>query len=204
VKAAASALLLAACGSRPPVPGPDATLLAYAQAAERGDADAAWEILSPAEKQRTSREDLRRAFRENRAELEDQARTLRRALAAPVRASAEVPTADGGRAIVALEKGSWRIAGGVTGAESLRTPRDTMAVLRSALQRRSYDAVLRVLSRSARAQVEDEVRRLLFALEDIDALSIEVDGDHARIELDPGHAVELQHEDGEWRIVEVE
>lgn len=199
----AIALALAGCAARPPVPGPDETLRAWVEAAERGDADAAYALLSKGQKERLTLEEIRRAFRENPDELREEAQSLRRLLGVQIPATAEVPTADGGVAVLVLEKGRWRVAGGVGHAESLRTPRQTVVALRRALQRRSYDAVMRLLARSSRATVEDEVRRLLESLEDPDALVIEIDGDRATIEYEPGHVLTLEREDGEWRVVDL-
>lgn len=195
--------VLCACSSVNRVPHPDGTLQRYIEHVEQGELDEAYELLSEAERQRVSLEEFQRAARENPEELASQVRELRRQMADPIPVRAEVRLESGDVATFELYEGRWRIAEGAAGAVSLTSPVQTLRALRRALQRRSYRGVLRVLSREARAQVEDEVVRIIEGIEDEESLTIEITGNRARIVYDDTHFLELQREDGEWMIVDM-
>lgn len=198
------ALLWCGCGGAARPPQPQSVVQAYLQAVRAHDADAAYDLLSTTQQAAVSREEFTRAFRENRAELDDQARALSRLSGRDIVAVGEVAYGEGDSAALMLERGEWRISGGVAEAYSLRSPQQTLRSLRRALERRSYDALMRILARRSRSQVDDEVRRLVDALHDAENLEIVVDGDRARVEYEPGHVIELQREDGEWRLVDLD
>jgi len=196
-------VLLCACSSINRTPHPDVVLRQYVELIEGGDIEAAYGLLSVSERQRVSLEEFRRAAAEAPEELASQARELRRQMSEPVPVQAEVPLASGDVVTFVLHEGRWRIAGGAAGAVSLSSPLQTLRALRRALLRRSYGDVLRVLSRQARAQVEDEVARIAEGIEDEEGLNIEVTGNRARVIYDETHFLELEREDGEWVIVDM-
>ncbi len=197
-------VLLSGCATFSRVSHPDTLLTRYVEAIESGDIDGAYALLSEAQRHRVSRAEFREAAGAYPQELEAQARELRRQMAEPISVSGEVPMASGERAIFILQDGHWRITEGAAGAASLTSPLQTIRVLRRALQRRSYPGVLRVLSREARSQLEDEISRIIEGLEDEEALSVEVTGNRARVVYDENHFVDLQREDGEWVIVDMD
>jgi hypothetical protein len=197
-------LLVAGCGAAATPVRPDETLARYVAAVDTGDSDAAYDLLSAAQRAAVSRQEFAAAFRANRAELRAQARALRRLAPRDVPVTSEVAYADGESATVALEGAEWRIAGGVADAHSLRSPRETLRSLRRALERRSFDSVMRILSRRSRSQIDDELRRLVDGLSAAEHLDVAVDGDHARVEYAPGHGIDLVREDGEWRVLDLD
>lgn len=170
---------------------------------ETGNVDGAYELLSDAQRQRVSREEFQEAAQQFPEERESQARELRRQMAEPIPVTAEIRLSSGEVATFVLQNGQWRIAEGAAGAVSLASPLQAIRTLRRALQRRSYREVVRVLSREARAQVEDEIARIVDGLEDEGSLTIEVTGNRARIIYDENHFVDLQREDGEWVVVDM-
>lgn len=199
-----SCALLVGCGAAGAPPHPQDAVRAYLAAVRAHDADAAYALLSTTQQAAISKEEFVRAFRENRAELADQVNALSRLGPRDVVAVGEVTYGDGESAALVLEGGDWRISGGVAEAYSLRSPQQALRSLRRALERRSYDALMRILARRSRSQVDDEVRRLVDALHDAQNLEVVVDGDRARVEYEPGHVIELLREDGEWRIVDLD
>jgi hypothetical protein len=137
--------------------------------------------------------------REARRELEAQGRALR-APGGTVEARAQVLLADGSEVELSLEDGGFYVDAAATLPSAARTPAQALDGLRRALSRRSYPALLRVLSVEARSAVERDLRALVQGLEDPAALDVRVNGDRADIELPGGHSVSLKREDGVWRV----
>ena len=80
------------------------------------------------------------------------------------------------------------------------TPGQALAELRAALARRSYPALMRVMTASSRGTMETNMRALVGGLEEPETLDIRVEGDHAEVELPDGHTVRLRREEGLWKI----
>jgi hypothetical protein len=76
--------------------------------------------------------------------------------------------------------------------------------LRRALARRSYPALLRVLSAESRGAVETDLRALAAALENPATLDVKVEGDRADVDVGGGHRVTLRREGGTWRVEDIE
>jgi hypothetical protein len=72
--------------------------------------------------------------------------------------------------------------------------------LRQALARRSYAAMVRVLSAETRGALESDVSAIVRGLEDPETLDVEIEGDEAEVELPSGHVVKLKREAGVWRV----
>jgi hypothetical protein len=102
-----------------------------------------------------------------------------------------------------LEDDGFHVAGGFLDAVSPITPEDAIEALRHALLRESLPALLRILSRDTRAQLESEIASLLEATEDELDLEVDESGDRATIRLGHGRTLELVREAGEWRIRDV-
>jgi len=190
---------------RPPsrVAHPDVVLQRYVDCIDHGDIDGAYDLLSTAQQQRLSREEFRVAARNFREELSAQIRELRRQSVEPIPVTADIRLRTGEVATFELQGGRWSISEGAAGAVSLSSPLQAVRSIRRALLRRSYRGALRILSRESRAQIEDEISRIVDGLEDEESLSIEVTGNRARIIYDDNHFVDLQREDGEWVIVDM-
>lgn len=203
IPAAVLCACLCSCSSGSHVTHPDAVLRDYVEAIEQGNLDAAYDLLSASQQHRISREEFRRLAREYPVELEAQARELRRQMVEPVPVAAEVRLESGEVATFELQGGRWRITEGAAGSVSLSSPLQAVRAMRRALLRRSYRGAIRVLSRESRAQIEDEISRIIDGLEDEESLSIEVNGVRARIIYDDNHFVDLLREDGEWVIVDM-
>ncbi len=189
---------LPACASRN-VPDPHVAARAYADAATRGDADAIYAMLAgPARKDRSA-SDVRRLVAEQRTELAEQGS----ALAQPdvrVEATARLRYADGEEAALDLRDGRY----GVTASGALpggaRTPEEALDQLRRVLARRSYAGLMRVLSPSTRAAIENDLRTLVDGLDRPDTLPVQVTGDSAVVSVPGGHQVKLRREGGVWRV----
>jgi hypothetical protein len=198
---AALSCLTLGCG-RPALPDPQKAARVYADAAVRGDSNRIFALLSRDARRSVGREGARRMVRDARRELEAQGRALR-APGASVEASAKVLLADGSEVELRLEDGGFHVEAAATLPSAARTPAQALDGLRRALARRSYPALLRVLSVEARSAMERDVRALVAGLEDPSALDVRVTGDRADIELPGGHSVSLKREQGVWRVEDV-
>lgn len=196
--------LLAGCATAS-VAQPESTLEAYASALRAGDARAAYEMLDEETQQTVPYERFAALFAENRDELSAQATEIDRAVAeGEVMSRAEVPLPSGEDAILTIEDRGWRLLGGVLDAPALLTPQDAVLALRHALQRRDLGAVLRVLARPTRADLEAEIRSFLESTDDALDLEVEIQGNEARVRTTGGNTVRLVREAGEWRVRDVE
>jgi hypothetical protein len=148
-------------------------------------------------------EGTRRLVTDARSELGAQGRALLRP-GARVEATATLPLRDGTSVELALGPAGFRIASADTLPSGARTPVEALEDLRTALARRSYPALLRVLSSKARTAVEKDLRSLESGLADPKTLDVKVTGDRAEVEIPGGHAVTLEREGGTWRVDDIQ
>jgi hypothetical protein len=156
-------------------------------------------MLSDQGKRRLTPEEVERLVADERAELSEQAKTLRRRGFA-VRARALVRYADGEIATLALERGGFRVAAADALPARARTPVEALAALRRVLARRSYAGLMRVLSPATRDAIEEDLRQLVEGLERPEGLQVHVAGDVATVQIPGGHEVRLRREAGFWRV----
>jgi len=145
----------------------------------------------------------RRLVRDARVEIGAQGQALLRP-GSRVEANATVPLRDGTSVELAFEPAGFRVASADTLPSGARTPVEALEDLRRALARRSYPALLRVLSEKARTSVERDLRSLESGLSDPKTLDVKVTGDRAEVEIPGGHAVTLERDGGTWRVDDVE
>jgi hypothetical protein len=193
-----SAALLAAC-SRPAVPEPRSAVEAYAKALVRGDAEAVYQMMTPESQRTYGRAGTQAMLRDAREELAQEGRSL---LATPpeTRTAAIVRYVDGERAELVLERGKLGIRAADVLPYAARTPEEALAGLRAALGRRSYAALVRLLSSESRSAAENDLRTLVEGLEDPETLEVQVHGDEAEVQVPGGHSVKLKREAGIWRV----
>lgn len=191
-------VLVAGCAGRG-VPDPKSAAEEYAQAAERGDGDAIYEMMTSDAQKARSREDVKRLVQEQRGELAEQGKGLT-AKDVRVEAVARLRYEDGEEAQLELKDGHfWITASGALPGGS-RTPEQALDQLRRVLARRSYAGLMRVLSPSTRAAIEQDLRSLVLGLERPETLHVEVAGDAATVTIPGGHSVKLKRESGIWRV----
>ncbi|MEB2313606.1 MAG: hypothetical protein OZ921_15720 [Sorangiineae bacterium] len=194
----AACLGLVGC-ARPVMPEPRDAVAEYADAARRGDADALYAMLTDAGRRELGLAGTRALVKGSRAELARSAASLS-SPEASVRARARVRFDDGEVAELELERGAFRIGSAAALPAGARTPVEAVAGLRQALARRSYAALVRVLTPETRAALERDLDGLVEGLEHPDRLEIEVKGDAAEVRVPGGHSVKLKREAGAWRI----
>lgn len=191
-------IVLAGC-SRPVVPDPRTAAREYAEAARRGDADAIYGMLTDEGRRELGLEGTRQLVKDSRAELARNAASLASGRVT-AQARARVRFDDGEVAELALDDGRFRIASAAALPAGARTPAEALAELRQALARRSYAALVRVLSGDTRGSLENDLRSLVDGLEHPDTLDVKVNGDSAEVRVPGGHAVRMKREAGVWRI----
>jgi hypothetical protein len=148
------------------------------------------------------REGTRKLVEAERSELTRQSKALLGAELG-VEATATIPLADGSAVELTLEDRGFRVAAAETLPSAARTPTEALDGLRRALGRRSYAALLRVLSAESRVALESDLRSLVNGLADPSSLDVKVNGDRAEVEIPGGHAVTLKRESGIWRVDDV-
>ncbi len=194
---AVAPLALACTGGR--VADPHGAAVAFTQAAARGDSDAVYAMLSPSAARALSREDVRRLVHDEAAELGATARAL---VEPGTRATTEARLrfADGEQVALEWSDGSFRVtsAGSLPGGAP--TPEAALEELRRAIARRSYPALLRLLSPATRSAVEQDLRTLVRGLEHPETLPIHTNGDASSAIVPGGHHVSMKREDGVWHV----
>jgi len=180
------------------MPDPKDAVRAYQAAAERGDAQAIYGMLSQRSQSSMRAADVARIVADERGELAAQAKGLGDP-ASVVRANARVRYPDGEDATLTLEDGNFRVSTAF-GLPSARTAREALEELRRALARRSYAALMRVLSPSTRSAIESDLRSLVDGLSHPEGLDVQEAGDAASVQIPGGHFVKLRREGGVWRI----
>jgi hypothetical protein len=188
---------LAACG--PSVPDPKGAVDEYRRAAEKGDGDALYGMLTEAGQHEKSRDDVRRTAAEQRAELAERSKVLGSS-DVRVEAVARLRFEDGEEATLDLRGGSFRITASGALPGGARTPEQALGALRQVLARRSYAGLMRVLSPSTRAAIENDLRSLVLGLERPETLEVRANGDAATVLVPGGHHVRLRREAGIWRV----
>ena len=193
-----AAVLAGGCASRS-VPDPRAAADAYAAAAARGDADAIYEMMTTSAQRSRSREDVKKLVSEQRAELAEQAKLVT-ARGARFEAMARLRYEDGEEAQLELRDGRFWITSSGALPGGSRTPEQALDQLRRVLARRSYAGLMRVLTPSTRAAIEQDLRSLVTGLERPDTLPVTVSGDAATVSVPGGHSVKLKRDGGVWRV----
>jgi hypothetical protein len=156
-------------------------------------------MLSDQSKRELGPGDVDRIVREERAELAAQAKAITDEHAA-VRAIATVRYPDGEMVTLELEDGRFRISSADGLPTGGRSPEQALEQFRKALARRSYPALLRVLSPSTQRAIEADLRAIVTGLVRPDALDVQVNGDSATVRIEGGHLVKLRRDGGFWRV----
>jgi len=181
------------------LPDPKLVAARYAEAARTGDSERIYLLLSSEAQRDFGRQGTKRLVEQAKPELRRQGS----ALLAPerhVQASAEIRFEDGESALFELEDGAFRLSSLGTVPSRPRSPSEALGDLRRALARRSYPALLGVLSLETRAALESDLKSLVEGLENPETLEVKVSGDNAVVNVPGGHQVKLRREAGIWKI----
>jgi hypothetical protein len=183
----------------PRMPDPKLAAIRYAEAARAGDSERIYALLSRQSQRDFGRQGTRRLVEESKPELVSQANALLMP-GAHVEALAEIRFDDGESALLELEDGLFRLSSLGAVPSQARSPAEALGDFRRALARRSYPALLGVLSLETRGALEGDLRSLVEGLENPETLDVKVSGDNAVVVVPGGHQVRLRREAGVWRI----
>ena len=188
----------AACGAGS-IPDPKDAAREYAEAAQRGDADRIYDMLTSEGQKARTRDDVKHMVASEQKELVDQAKAVT-APGARVQATARLRFEDGEETALELRGGRFWVtsAGALPGGAT--TPEAALDQLRRVIARRSYAGLLRVLTPRTRAMIEQDLRSLVDGLDKPDTLSVHVTGDSASVVVPGGHHVRMKREGGVWRV----
>ena len=127
------------------LPDPKLAAMRYAEAARIGDSERIYALLSSEAQRDYGRQGTRRLVEQAKVELARQGAALQ-SPAARVQASAEIRFDDGESALFDLEDGAFHLSSLGTVPSRPRSPSEALGDFRRALARRSYPALLGVLS----------------------------------------------------------
>jgi len=181
------------------VPDPKLAAAQYAEAAKSGDSQRIYALLSAEAQRDYGRRGTERLVAQAKAELHRQGAALL-APTSRVRASAEIRFEDGESALFDVEDGAFHLSSLGTVPSRPRSPSEALGDFRRALARRSYPALLGVLSAETRDALEGDLKSLVEGLENPDTLDVKVSGDNAVVDVPGGHQVKLRREAGVWRV----
>jgi len=186
------------------MPNPRDAADAYADAIDRGDSDAIYDMLDDETRRALTRDDVRRLVADQRAELADQAKAVRSS-EARIRANATIRYQDGEDAVLELsDNGQFRIASADALPAGAKTPAQALQQLRRVLARRSYPGFIRVMSSSTRSAMENDIRSLIDGLENPEELEVRQTGDTAVVRTPGGRSILLRREEGIWRVEDID
>ncbi len=197
------ALLVIACSTSAcgigSIPDPKDAARDFAQAADRGDTNRIYDMMTSEGQKERTREDVRHIIEGEHQELVDEAKAVT-APATRVQATARLHFDDGEETALELRGGRFWVtsAGALPGGAN--TPESALDQLRRVVARRSYAGLLRVLTPRTRAMIEQDLRSLVEGLENSETLSIHVTGDSASAIVPGGHHVRLKRDGGVWRV----
>jgi hypothetical protein len=192
--------VLPACASHV-VPDPHEAVAAYANAAARGDSSALYAMMATSARKAISEDDLRRKVGDERAELAELAAAVR-SKDARLEARARLRFADGEEAALDLSGGRFWVSSAGTLPGGSATPEAALDELRRVVARRSYAGLVRILTPSTRASLEQDLRGLVTGLQRPDTLEVVTHGDDASANVPGGHHVRLKREGGLWRVLD--
>jgi hypothetical protein len=192
-------LACGACGTSHSVPDPRVAARDYAAAAARGDVDAIYGMMTTSSQKARSKDDVRRIIEDERAELVEQASAFA-AKDTRIEATARLRFDDGEEAALELTDGKYWVTASGALPGGARTPEEALDQLRRVVARRSFAGLLRVLSPTTRAMIEQDLRALVLGLEKPDTLQVQVNGDAALVIVPGGHHVRLKRDSGVWRV----
>ncbi|MBX7196930.1 MAG: hypothetical protein K1X94_33075 [Sandaracinaceae bacterium] len=200
-------------GASPPA---EQTLHELASALRRGDAPAAYALMSSRYRERVPLAELERLMREQPDEIRATADAIDRPLAVEEEARARLSSGD----VIELrhEAGAWHVISEVADYYARSTPREAVRSFVRAIEHRRYDVVLALLPAAERerlteeglrtqweGEAREEIERLVSALRGALATSpVQETGDRAVMPYGDRFRVVLVRESGLWCIEDPE
>lgn len=191
--------MLGVCACSRSIPDPRAAVRSFARDCERGDARALHARLGS----EAQREQDEAAIQAQLVAAGKEGKERCHALAhepLEVTADATFVYASGDSATVVVEDGRAKVAAAGAMPGGGATPAAALASFRASLLRWLAGSALGPLTESSRARNRLRARALAEGLANPQALFVDVRGDRAKVEVEPGHVVNLRRENGLWRV----
>ncbi len=192
--------------------GPSSTLQAYAGALDRGDWNAAYDLMSESFRTKVSRQEFNRSMAESRAEVRETSRRLRGP--SHVEMSAELRVGLGDTIRLVHEGGRWRVASNPIAFYSHASPQDALRSFVRAYRLKRWEVMLGFVPDSYREKMTVETLRKQFADDEVASMMnmleanldarIEDKGNTARMAYGDRYEVKFVREDGLWKIEDLD
>jgi hypothetical protein len=194
------ALLGAGCAHRPKDPSADLRSLADALAGH--DPHAVWARLSDSTRARVPAPAFGRSWTETAAERAALAAQIRRAVEQHAVHLAASVVSDSDVATLEQDPDGWKVATPRPSGRGAPSPDDALRRFLAALEAHDFDAFLRLLGEPLKSLVERELADRVAGLHAAAGKPLVIDGDHAHIQYDARHHVDLRRENGQWLVVD--
>ncbi len=205
-------LVIVVGGCAAPPSSPRDTLSALASALRRGDAEAAYALMSSSYRERVSLEELARVMREQPEEIRATAEALEHPLAIEEEARARLSSGD--EIVLRGEDGAFRVTTDVLDAYANASPQEALRSFVRAIERERFDVVLRLLPAAERERwsaealraawrgdAREAVQRIVTGLRDaLDGAHFEQTGDRAVMSYGDRHRAVLVREARGWVV----
>jgi hypothetical protein len=194
-------LALGACAS-PQKGGPQGTLHAYIAAIDRNQPAVAYALMDESIRRQMTLTEFVAKWRTIQPELREQAAQLKTTLSKPIKARAQITYQTGTRANLVYDEAGWQIDEGIAVSALAATPVDALKAFIRAVEQRSYEGVMKLLSKQVRENIDRDISERLTKLKAALNQEIEVTGNRAKLQYDPRYKIELSNEDGQWRVLD--
>jgi hypothetical protein len=182
--------------------GPTRVVEQYIAAVEANRPDLAYKLLDEKVRRRVSKNEFIARWRDARRELSHQASQLKQTRG-PSEVQAKVGYPSGLQANLIYVDSNWKIQKNVTSTPlSTPTPVEAIKAFIWAVEKRDYQAVMKLVSKSMRETIEREIMDRLDRLKKGLDREIEVTGNKARLRYDRRYKLELIKEGGQWKILD--
>jgi hypothetical protein len=187
---------------------PQRAVQGWTEAVRRDDPHGAYALLSAPLRRALPYEEFERRWKETQKERAQQAVDLGAGIReeAGLGERARVTLADGKTADLVHEPSGWKLEAPLMAPVRASTPQDALRLLAAAIEARSYEGVLRILTQRRREALSLLVEAFERGLKSRLGEPIEVTGDRVFFEWAEGRMrfrVILVRENGEWRVEDV-
>jgi hypothetical protein len=187
---------------------PHDAVQSWTQAVRRDDPQAAYALLSAPLRRALPYEEFVRRWKETPQERTQQSVDLGAGLReeAGLGERARITLSDGKTADLVREPSGWKLEAPLMAPVRASTPQDALRLLAAAIESRSYEALLRILTQRRREALSLQVEAFERGLKSRLSEPIEVNGDRVFFEWTEGRMrfrVTLIRENGEWRVEDV-
>ena len=182
---------------------PKSATLAYAEAIERQDVDALWELMSIEARQALSKADLKGLLLLHRAELKARARAIRKSQSA-AHSQAIVLLDQGQQVELKEQEGRFVITADPLLVLVADTPIKAIERFRIALEARDLEQLFAGFAPSQRDELSLGLESLERALSELEFALVDINGTKSTVTFPGGTVIHLQQSSENWLITEIQ